>query len=166
MFYEPMLSDAEDMYLYADASSTKGFGGFFQNKWFYDSWPNNLPEVADYSLSMAFLELYPIVVAAVLWGQEWKSKRILFYCDNLATVQIISKGRSKEPVIMKLMRRLTMCASLNNFAVYSKHVPGKINSISDALSRFQITRFRELAPDADKNPTPCPPLTEIIWHNP
>jgi hypothetical protein len=33
---------------------------------------------------MAFLELYPIVVAAVLWGHLWTSKRILFLCDNEA----------------------------------------------------------------------------------
>ena len=112
---------------------------------------------------MAFLELYPIVVAAVLWGKEWVGKRILFYCDNVATVNIISKGRSKEPVIMKVMRRLTMCAAYNNFAIYSEHLPGKSNCIADSLSRLQIPRFRLLAPDSERSATPCPPMTEILW---
>lgn len=67
-----------------------------------------MPNILDYCASMAFLELYPIVVAAVLWGTQWPGKKILFYCDNITTVQIIKNGRSKEPFIMKLMRRLTM----------------------------------------------------------
>ncbi|VDI32332.1 Hypothetical predicted protein [Mytilus galloprovincialis] len=112
---------------------------------------------------MAFLELYPIVVAAVLWGKEWCGKRILFYCDNLATVHIIAKGRSKETNIMKLMRKLTMCAATYNFAVYSEHLPGKSNVIADALSRLQMNKFRLLAPLAEATATPCPQLSDILW---
>jgi hypothetical protein len=56
---------------------------------------------------MAVLELYQIVVAALLWGSEWKRKKILFYCDNEATVGIAKKGRSKCIEIIKLMRQLT-----------------------------------------------------------
>ena len=55
-----------------------------------------------------FLELYPIVVASILQGKQWSDKRIVFNCDYQATVHIITKGRCKEPVIMKLMRRLTI----------------------------------------------------------
>ena len=92
-------------------------------------------------LSMAFLELYPIVVAAMLWGSEWQGKRIMFYCDNLATVFIINNGRSRAQPIMKLMRRLTWCAAKGNFVIIAKHIPGIHNDIADALSRFQISRF-------------------------
>ena len=63
--------------------------------------------VSDKTLSIAFLELYPIVISAILWGKNWKCKNILFWCDNEATVGIVKKGRSKCLVIMKLMRRLT-----------------------------------------------------------
>jgi hypothetical protein len=154
------------MHLYTDASSTKGFGGFYQGKWFYDTWPKELPDISDKTLSMAFLELYPIVVAAVLWGKDWSGKRILFHCDNLAAVQILTKGRSKEPIIMKLMRRLVMCAATYNFAIYSEHFPGKLNFLADSLSRFQIEKFRQLAPDSEATATPCPRLEEIIWTPP
>ena len=34
---------------------------------------------------------------------------------------------------------------LNNFAIFSEHVPGSSNCIADALTRFQIQRFREFA---------------------
>ena len=49
---------------------------------------------------------------------------------------IITKGRSKEPVIMKLMIRLTMCAAQYNFAIYSTYVPGVKNNIADSLFRL------------------------------
>jgi hypothetical protein len=38
---------------------------------------------------------------------EWKRKKILFYCDNEATVGIAKEGRSKCIEIIKLMRQLT-----------------------------------------------------------
>jgi hypothetical protein len=65
--------------------------------------------MSDYCISMAFLELYPIVVAAVLWGKQWSGKKILVYCDNIATVQITKNDRSKEPFKMKLIRQCVLC---------------------------------------------------------
>lgn len=56
-----------------------------------------------------------------------------------------------------------MCAAHNNFAVYSTYIPGVKNEIADSLSRFQMDRFRRLAPDANNLSTPCPPLKEVIW---
>ena len=110
LFYENELTNASNISLHTDALSTIDFDGFFQNEWFYDSWPEELPKMSDYCVSMAVLELYPIVVVAVLWGKPLSGENILVYCDNIVTVQIIKNGRSKEPFIMKLMRRLTMCA--------------------------------------------------------
>ncbi|CAG2208018.1 unnamed protein product [Mytilus edulis] len=146
-----------------DASSTIGFGGYFGGKWFYSSWPTEIKNITNSKHSMAFFELYPIVVAAVLWGASWKTKKVLFWSDNMSTVEIIRKGRSKCLYIMKLMRKLTWCACTNNFFFSAKHVPGVQNDISDALSRFQIQRFRTLAPDADTFPEPCPKISDVIW---
>jgi hypothetical protein len=83
---------ANSMQLYTDASSTLGFGGFFNGDWFCDRWPDDLPSEQVKDISMALRELYPIVVAAILWGHNWSTKRILFSCDNLAAVNIIKKG--------------------------------------------------------------------------
>ena len=90
---------------------------------------------------MALFELYPIVVACFLWGSQWLKKRILFHCDNMATVQIINKGRSKVKIINKLMRKLTWLAAQYSFTVHTEHVPGKLNNIADAISRFQIKKI-------------------------
>jgi hypothetical protein len=51
---------------------------------------------------------------------------------------------------------LLMCAATYNFAIYSEHLPGKLNFLADSLSRFQIEKFRQLAPDSEATATPCP----------
>ena len=165
MFHNVSSTTTEDLHLYTDASRSIGFGGFFQGQWFSSAWPDTFKAllIKDNEISIAFCELYPIVVAAVLWGHTWAKKRIIFMCDNTATVAILQKGRSKSSHIMPLVRQLTMCAASHNFTFRGKHVPGNINTIADALSRLQIPKFRTLAPTA--SPTPCvvPPPTENLW---
>lgn len=163
-FHELTITSAHDMELYTDAASTLGYGGYFQGHWFSEIWPSSLPRPQDKDISMAFRELYPIVVAALLWGNLWSTKRIMFYCDNLATVQIIQKGRSSVQFIVPLMRQLTWMSVKFNFCVYAKHLPGTHNVIADALSRFQFQKFRDLAPTADKLPQRCPPWTDVMWN--
>ena len=107
MFYDNSYTSNYNMELYTDASSTKDYGGYFQGKWFSSSWPNDISSPKDKHLSMAFLELYPIVVASLLWGSEWKCEKIFCWCDNEATVAIVRKGRSKSIEIMKRVRQLT-----------------------------------------------------------
>lgn len=164
LFHELTITSAHDMELYTDASSTLGYGGYFQGHWFSEAWPSDLPCPHDKEISMAYRELYPIVVAALLWGHLWSAKRILFYCDNMSSVQIIQKGRSKVQFITPLMRQLTWTSVKNNFCVYAKHLPGTKNLIADALSRFQMQRFRDLAPSSDQLPHQCPPVSEVLWH--
>ncbi len=155
--------EAPDITLFTDASGSLGYGGYFQGQWFSSPWPGELLVDTGSDLSIAMMELYPIVTAAVVWGTQWSRKCIRFYCDNTATVEIVNKGRSKAPAIMKLMRRLTLTAVQCNFVFCAKHVPGKNNCISDALSRLQINRFRKLAPDACLLPTPCPAPAALMF---
>ena len=164
-FYDPHITAAPDMELYTDASSTIGYGGYYLGRWFCDTWPADLlPCDEDETVSMAFMELYPIVVAATMWGSLWSTKRILFYCDNAATVHILRKGRSKVNSIMRLMRQLTWLSATNNFCIYAEHIPGVHNILADCLSRLQVERFRQLAPGADAMPHTCPPPAEVFWN--
>ena len=68
MLYDTNYTRAIEMKLYTDVSSTVGYGGHFKGKWCCSHWTEDLPTSTNNKLSMAFLELYPIVVAAVLWG--------------------------------------------------------------------------------------------------
>ena len=60
---------------------------------------------------------------------------------------------------MALIRHLYWIAAKHSFNLKIRHIAGTSNSIADALSRlqmerFQMERFRELAPLAENNPTP------------
>lgn len=150
-FINDDIVNAADIQLFTDATPSS-FGGFYQNDWFQGYFPK---EILQEKTSMAFFELYPIVMACLLWGDKWKRKRILFHCDNRATVDIICKGRSKIKSIMKLMRTLTFHAASNHYIIHAKHIEGTKNCIADSLSRFQMQRFRTLAPQANPFPVPC-----------
>ncbi|CAG2232853.1 unnamed protein product [Mytilus edulis] len=67
-----------DMELFSDALSTIGFGGYFGGKWFYSLLPTEIKNITNSKHSMAFFEFFSIVVAAVLWGASWKTKKVVF----------------------------------------------------------------------------------------
>lgn len=154
------ITEAADMQLCTDATATS-FGGFFQGKWFQGNFP---AEILGENTSMAFFELFPIVMACVLWGHKWNRKRILFHCDNMATVEIITKSRSKMQSIMKLARKLTFHSVTHHFTIHAKHIAGAKNSIADSISRYQMQKFRRLAPYANRDPTSCIPPSTIMMY--
>ena len=157
-FVNDDIVNAADIQLFTDATMTS-FGGYYMYQWFQGEFP---VEMLDEQTSMAFFELYPIVMACVLWGHLWTRKRILFNCDNLAAVDIITKGRSKIPSIMKLMRKLTYHSAMHSYVIHAQHIAGKNNGIADSLSRCQMKKFWALAPQANSRPTPCLPATELM----
>ena len=128
----------------------------FTGKWFQGKWRAELGT----SRSIAWLELFPIVVALVLWCHLLKGKRIVLRSDNDTVVKVLNKQSSKCPRIMKLVRFLVLQCLKYNVLFCARHIPGTNNNIADALSRFQMERFRKAAPQADSTGTPIP---EFVW---
>jgi hypothetical protein len=54
---------------------------------------------------------------------------------------------------MFLVRTLVLLALKFNILFSAKHLPGKVNIYSDALSRLQVSKFQTLMPQADLQPT-------------
>ena len=104
IFYEDALANTDATQLFTDAAPSLGFGGLLGKRWFSAAWP---PEFASLRQSSILYELYPVVVAAIIWGEEWSRKTIAVRSDNSATVEIINKGRSRCLDIMLFMRKLT-----------------------------------------------------------
>ena len=129
-----------------------------------EKWPSKMPSIPDNLSSMAFMELYPIVVAAYIFGKEWQTKKIMFICDNQAVISILRKGRSTCPHIMKLMRTFTWLALTNNFHFSASYIESKKNIEADLLSRFQVEEFKKLRPDADPQATQCPSPDQLLWN--
>ena len=100
------------------------------------------------------------MLAARVWGAQWRLRRVLFRCDNLAVVHILNARTSRDSLIMHLLRHLLMSAAHFNFTFSACHVPGLQNYVPDALSRFQWQRFRRLAPKAHQLPVLIP---QHLW---
>ncbi len=118
MFMNDELTLADDMQFFTDATP-RAYAGYYCGKWFQECFPDSFIS-SDAVASMALYELYPIVMAAVLWGDKWAKRRIVVNCDNAATVDIINKGRSKIPFIQKFVRRLIWCAARGQFLIVAK----------------------------------------------
>ena len=137
--------------LFTDATKFKGMGAIYGTKWIQATWPSPLC-----GENIALLELFAIVAAALTWGHQWKGKRVVFVTDNMTITQIWDKGTTPSPKIMALVRKLYLHAAISHFTVSFKYISTHFNAIADALSRFQMTRFRRLAPEADQQPTQLP----------
>ena len=151
---EDHLTAAQDSELYTDASGAHGYGVYYQGQWFQGDWEPSQLLGLNSETSIAYQELFPTVVEACVWGHTWQQKRILFYCDNEATVNCINKGGSSSLLIAKLLRLLTLKAMFGNIVVRAAHVSGKTNCIAD--SRKQIAKFFNLVPGACHQPVEIP----------
>lgn len=133
------------------AAGTFGFGAYFQGFWFF--WPVVAPQL---SQSIAYTELFPVVVAAHVCGSQWSQKHVLFHSDNEAVVHMLNSRTSRTPSLMRLLSSLLLSAARYSFSFSSRHVPGVNNLIADALSRFHWQEFWHLAPEAQPIPTSIP----------
>ena len=91
-------------------------------------------------LSIAYIELFPIVLAASLWGHPWFAKRVDFCFDNKAMVEVLRSHTSRDSNLMVLLRHLSLLAPRHSFVFASRHIPGKSNAMADAISRFAFRR--------------------------
>ena len=106
--------------LYTDATNV-AFAVTLENKWFQGRFYTDLLPPED-SNSMAFCELYAIVMAYVLWCKLWIRKRNMFHCDNLPSVNIIKDALDKVPAIMALMPKLTWTYQLTTISLSMQNI--------------------------------------------
>lgn len=83
-------------------------------------------------------------------------KRIIFFTDNAAVVDIINNQTSKHQGIMVVLRDLVLSCLKHDIIFQARHIAGLINSSADYISRSRVTKFKELSPEAYHLPTPIP----------
>ena len=115
-------------------------------------------------LNIVVLEFFPIVLIVYLWGHLMQNQRILFYTDNAALVKIINKTTSQDPTVMIFVRRLVLACLKLIILFRAKHVPGAKNTLADALSRLQVSKFRKLV-SAGVQIYPSVILAQLLPHS-
>ena len=93
-------------------------------------------------------------------GQATFKARVESRCDNRSLVDAITKGSSKEDMVMHLLRNLWFFTAAFDIEITASHIPGVQNT---AASRNQLERFLVMNPPASQKPTPIrPPLALLI----
>ena len=132
-FIHDLPLHAPQIHLFTDASFMAG-AGFMGRRWFVVQYPPSW-----HTYGIAFLELFPIVVALHIFGDYMRNRHVVFHTDNAAIVFIVNKQTSRSLQIMLLVRQMVLCALGSNTRCSAVHVPGEFNVLADQLSRLQGT---------------------------
>lgn len=151
MFLGDAWTPSSILSFYTDAAKTLGFGIIFNNHWSYGEWPKEWKEK-----NIAVLELFPIVLGAVMWSEHLANKRVLFFSDNESVVHIINTQTSKDKELLGLIRHLVLVCLQRNIFFRARHVSGINNGPADYLSRLQVQKFKESLPGSDEVETKIP----------
>ena len=144
MFLHDRWIQSTKLHFYTDSSGAVGFAAVFGRHWFNGAWDESWVE-RDISIK----EMFPVVIALEIWGHLIKNHCVCFHIDNQAVVNIINKQSATDPVMMILVRRFVLASMKFNISTH-------LNISCDALSRFQMERFRNASPLADIAPWPLP----------
>ena len=123
--------------LTSDASGTWGCGAYWESKWFQLAWSDTV----GVSSNIAVKELIPIVMAAAMWGKQWRGQVVNCRCDNMAVVAVIKSRASKESEIMHLLRCVAFIEARWEFTLVATHLAGRENTLADDLSRDRQQSF-------------------------
>ena len=161
VFHDRFWVSTEDVQLFTDSAAGEGlgFGIYFAGAWACAKWPDDW-HAAGYTDDITVLELFPIMVALFIWGEQLRNKKICFRSDNEAVCHVLSSMTSRSDSVMVLLRNITLRCLEMNIAIRSQHIRGIFNSVCDALSRFDQERFRRLAPEAAEEPATIP---DHLW---
>src|SRR5680860_1596318 len=124
MLYEAEWTRGDHLELATDACDT-GFGGHWGRRWFSGTWDRRTWGEAmreRRTRSMPFCELYALLVAAALWGDQWSGKKVTFLCDCQPIVQAAEKGSSSSLSVMHLLRQLCEIACRCGFDFRVEHI--------------------------------------------
>ena len=123
--------------VFLDASLT-GLGGTFAGMVYALSLP---PNFRNYNI--VHLEILNVMVALKIWGHVWKDCHISIFCDNMAVIQVLNSGRTKDMVLAACARNIWMLSAIYNVQLSVNHIMGEKNRIADLLSRWDTVHNRE-----------------------
>ncbi|KAJ1084511.1 hypothetical protein NDU88_004658, partial [Pleurodeles waltl] len=76
--------------LFTDAAGSTGFGAVLGSEWCRGDWPADWHD-SSITINVAFLELFPIVVAVTVWAMVFRDKSVIFWSNNMAVVEAINR---------------------------------------------------------------------------
>ena len=109
-----------------------GFGGRWANYIYH------IPIEKHYgNLAITQLEMLNILVAVRVFAAYWSKKRIHIRCDNLAVVQVLKSGKTRDAFLGSVARNIWLEAACADIDLSYSHIAGTQNVVADLLSRWQ-----------------------------
>ena len=130
-FIPDMIWAEPDLLLSTDACLS-GSGGWSGTQYFSCEFPEFV-RVRNFHINI--LELLTVLVALKLWGNNLVNKRIKIFCDNESSVWIINLGKSRDPIMLAIIREISSICTGFNCQIRAVHLKGVDNRQSDLLSR-------------------------------
>ena len=119
---------------FASDACLVGGAAYYLNDWFYVKWSEDFPDYESSHINV--LELKTIIEAAKRWGASWRGQHILVRSDNMSAVSAINISSSRSPELLKLVKELFWLSVRFSFKLSASFLPGKLNVLSDRLSRM------------------------------
>ena len=137
--------NAKAVNMYSDASGNffLCMGALCGSSWISQQWQTDFCEKVKPSIE--YLELFGVLTGVTLWIHRFRNKRIILFCDNMSVVNMINNSSSTCKNCMVLFRLLVLKGLVENVRMFARHVKGRANELSDALSRMQVKKFWQLA---------------------
>ncbi|KAK3233099.1 hypothetical protein CYMTET_56584 [Cymbomonas tetramitiformis] len=95
-------------------------------------WPNEMR-----CWHITHLELEAVYKTVQAFLQELEGKVVRLYCDNQAVVAMLSHFTSRNPDLMRRMRRLGLLLDLHDIELQARYIRSEANVWADNLSRCE-----------------------------
>jgi hypothetical protein len=127
---------------FATDACLTGCGGANRGTFFRAMFPDY---ILAKELHISALELLTVLLAVRLWCAQYHGMRIIILCDNLASVQVLNSGRTKDPWMLLCVREIAFLCAQHNLELRAQHIAGVLNRIPDLLSRDHLDPANFLA---------------------
>ena len=95
--------------LHVDASLT-GLGGVWCNR----VYATPIIPLLHFDLKIVHLEMLSLLVAIRKWKRFWSHSKVKVHCDNMAVVQVVGSGKTKDPYLAACLRNLWLLTILTH----------------------------------------------------
>jgi hypothetical protein len=137
--FSPFLADVpEPSGCFATDACLSGGAGHYGADWFFVDWSIDFPEVDKTNINV--LELKSVLIAAHRWSHLWHGKHLVVRSDNMSTVAAINNSTSRSPNLLPFIQELFWLSISMKSKLSASFIPGKLNILSDRLSRLHEIR--------------------------
>ena len=95
-----------------------------------------IPVYMDFQPNITHLEMLNIMVAPRLLAKDWAGSSVTFHCDNLAVVQVVNSGKTRDTLRNVCIRHICFITAVHDIDLQITHIQCHKNHIADALSRI------------------------------